>query len=706
MLLKDAEPNLDGTAYAALECNVNQAKAEGIGQMATGQNEPYILIAGEKLSCGARVKHITAGKGVLVLDRYLRQDLRLPENHEVKVEPLMPKTAKEVRLGMANEAIHPDEYIELLYTYLNRQPLTKGQTKSIYLYDGEVQVAIEEVAPCDASVLTRDTKITFVSSMAANRGPFFKDIAGLDQEIKLIRERVELPLKHSDRLLSLGIYPPRGVLLLGPPGCGKTMIAKALSNEIGTNFVEISGPEIYNPYYGESEKRLRDKFAEAKKNAPSVVLIDEIDAIGTSRQAARGELERRIVTTLLTEMDGMREMKNVIVVATTNDPNSLDPAMRRPGRFDYEIRIGVPNTKGREAILNVHTRKMSIVNKDTTLEYIAKRTHGYTGADLKLLCREAAYCTLQRNFPEGLSSGDVSKIFDLQVCLDDFKTALPRVKPTGMREFLVEVPSNQNWDNVGGLGQVKKTLVEEVIKSITNPDAFEKVGINPVRGILLYGPPGTGKTLLAKIIASQAGANFIPIRGPEIFSKWLGESEQRIRQIFSKAREVSPCIIFFDEIDAITAQRGLSSSDAADRVVNQLLTEMDGIESSKGVYVIAATNRKELIDPAFLRPGRFDYHIYVPLPDNNARFEIFKIHLKEKSVSKDIDLDELVVETDGFSGAHIAEVCRRAGMHALRDTDFNGDLAKINMQHIINAINTIKYSIEKLEKPVPGVEVA
>ncbi len=707
MLLKDAEPNLDGTAYAALECNVNQAKAEGIGQTTTGQNEPYILIAGEKLSCGARVKHITTGKGVLVLDRYLRLDLRLPENHEVTIEPLMPGTAKEVRLGMANEAIHSDEYIELLYTYLNRQPLTKGQTKSIYLYDGaEVQVAIEEVAPCDASVLTRDTKITFVSSMAAIRGPFFKDIAGLDQEIKLIRERVELPLKHSDRLLSLGIYPPRGVLLLGPPGCGKTMIAKALSNEIGANFVEISGPEIFNPYYGESEKRLRDKFTEAKKNAPSVVLIDEIDAIGTSRQAGRGELERRIVTTLLTEMDGMREMKNVIVVATTNDPNSLDPALRRPGRFDYEIRIGVPNTKGREAILNVHTRKMSIVNKDTTLEYIAKRTHGHTGADLMLLCREAAYCTLQRNFPEGLSSGDISKIFDLQVCLDDFKTALPRVKPTGMREFLVEVPSNQNWDNVGGLGQVKKTLVEEVIKSITNPDAFEKVGINPVRGILLYGPPGTGKTLLAKIIASQAGANFIPIRGPEVFSKWFGESEQRIRQIFSKAREVSPCIIFFDEIDAITARRGQSSSDAADRVVNQLLTEMDGIESSKGVYVIAATNRKELIDPAFLRPGRFDYHIYVPLPDNNARREIFKIHLKEKSVSKDIDIDELVPDTEGFSGAHIAEVCRRAGMHALRDTDFNGDLAKINMQHIINAINTIKISIEKLEKPVPGVEFA
>jgi transitional endoplasmic reticulum ATPase len=706
LLLKDAEPDWDGTANAALECNVNQAEAEGIGQIVTGQKEPYVMIVGEKISCGARVRRITHGKGYLVLDRHLRRDLRLPENHEVQVEPLKPHNAKEIRLGVTKELLQSDEYIELCYTYLDHQPLSKGQNKLIFLFSGQqVPFEIEEVSPSDMSVLTRETKLTFISSKAT-AGIFFKDIGGLDREIKLIRERVEQPLKYSDRLQNVGIYPPRGVLLLGPPGCGKTMLAKALSNEIGAHFEEISGPEIFAPLYGESEKLLREKFSKAKEKAPSVILIDEIDSIGTSRQEVRGEVERRIVTTLLTEMDGIRELKNVIVVATTNNPNALDPALRRPGRFDYEIRIGVPDVRGRETILKVHTRKMSVKDKDTTIANIAKRAYGYTGADLMLLCREAAYCALQRNLPEGLSKSDLSKIFDLQICFEDFEEARSRIKPTGMREFLVEVPSDMAWDRVGGLGQVKKTLIEEIVKSITNPEAFEKVGINPVRGVLLYGPPGTGKTLLAKIIANQAGANFIPIRGPEVFSKWVGESEQRIRQIFAKAREVSPCIIFFDEIDAITAQRGSSISDGADRVVNQLLTEMDGIESSKGVYVIAATNRKELIDPAFLRPGRFDYHILVPLPDDNARREIFTIHLKKKKVSKDIDIDKLITDTKGFSGAHIAEIDRRAGMQALQETNFDGDLAKITMKHLISAIGTVKGSIENLEKHVGGAEVA
>lgn len=704
LIIKDAEPDWDGTAYVALECNREHTKSEGIGQIAYGMEEAYILINGTKRCCAARIKYEKTGKGHLVVDKYLRRDLRLPENHEVEVTPLIPKTAEEVCLSAPMASIKPDEYAELCYTYLNQQPLTRGQSKPIYLFNGqEVTVSVERISP-DNSIIVRKTKITLVPSDAVTQSCFFKDIGGLDYEINLIRERIELPLKSHDLLLSFGVSPPRGVLLTGPSGCGKTMIAGALSNEIGAHFFKISAPEIYNPYYGESEKRLHEIFLKAKEQAPSVILLDEIDAIGISRSSVRGELERRIVTTLLTEMDGIRYIKNVIVVGTTNDPDVLDPALRRPGRFDYEIQIGVPDRKGREAILRIYTRKMSITDKDATLFSLAKQTHGYTGADLMALCRESAYCALKRNFPEGLK-GNLAKAYDLEIRNEDFKQSLNRVKPSGMREFFVEVPSDSSWDDVGGLDQIKKNISEEVIKSITNPEAFEKACINPVRGILLYGPPGTGKTLLAKIIANQAGANFISIRGPEVFSKWIGESEKRIRQIFTKAREVSPSIIFFDEIDAITARRGMGN-DVADRVVTQLLTEMDGIESSRGVYVIAATNRKELIDPAFLRPGRFDYHIYIPLPDTKARYEIFKIHLKKKQVSGDIDLDILVKKTEGWTGAHIAEVCRRAGMSALREADFDGTNARITLPHLQNAVNTIKSSIENLEKGVIGVEVA
>lgn len=697
LLIKDAEPEWDGTSYVAVEYNPSDIDGELL-------NSPpsYITFQG-KIECGARLRYIKPGNGVLIMDRYLRRDLRFTENQKVEFEPLNMVEAQEVTVGISDETLKGDEYRKLIQTFLDQQPLSKGQVKPIYLYNGkEVAVSIKNVIP--QGILTFNTEINFVNSQA-QRGIFFKDIGGLDNEIQLIRERVELPLLHYDKLIKLGIAPPRGVLLLGPPGCGKTMIARALSNELGANFYEISGPEIFNPYYGESEKQLRDIFAKAKNNAPSVILIDEIDAIATSRQdmGLNNEMERRIVTTLLTEMDGIHDIKNVIVLATTNHANSMDPALRRPGRFDYEINIGIPDKNGREVILDIHTRRMELENREQILRKVARMSHGYTGADIMLLTREAAYCSLQRNFPQGFS-GELTELSKIKITLGDFERALNRIKPTGMREFSVRVSSEIDWNDLGGLKNVKDSVREEIIKSIKSPEIFEKVGLRPVKGILLYGPPGTGKTLLAKIIANEAGANFISVKGPEIFSRWLGESENRVRQIFLKAREVSPCIIFFDEIDAITASRGDNENSA--RVVNQLLAEMDGIESSKGVYIMAATNRKELIDQAFLRPGRFDYHIQIPLPEDKERVEIFKIHLKGKPHSQDINLENLASKAVNFSGAHISEVCRRAGMQALREADFNTEKTEIRSKHLLKSIKEIKRTINELDRNSGLVEVA
>jgi transitional endoplasmic reticulum ATPase len=704
--IKDASPDWDGTSNVSIECDLKQAEAKGLGVAAPGFGEAYVTVSGLAGRLGARIKTIKSGEGIIVADRYLRRDLKVPEGTEIEAIPLVPATAAEITIGIGEDRFDQGDYTRLCYTYLNRQPLSKGQSKPIYLYSGqEVTVSIESVSPGDLGLMSRDTAIKLVQSGGHEKGILFGDIGGMEREIKLIRERVEMPLRQADRLSGMGIHPPRGVLLYGPPGCGKTMLARALCNEVGASLFQISGTEVYSKFYGESEARLKEIFAKAREKAPSVILIDEIDSIGSSRQLVFGDLERRLVTTLLTEMDDTRARKDVIVVATTNDPNVLDPSLRRPGRFDYEIRIGIPDAKGRKEILGIHTRKMAVDRKDAILSDVAKDTHGFTGADLMLLCREAAYCALQRHF-NGAEAPDLASLGEIVVSYDDFLSARSRIKPTGMREFMVEVPTDLEWSDIGGLGQVKKTLVNEVIRSITDADAFRKAGVRPVRGILLYGPPGTGKTLLAKVIAGKSGANFIPVRGPEILSKWFGESEQKIRQIFAKAREASPCIVFFDEIDAITGVRGGLGSEAADRVVNQILTEMDGIESSKGVYVVAATNRRELLDPALLRPGRFDYQIFVPLPDVTAREEIFRIHLGNKKVARIIDHKHLAEETDGLSGAHIAEVCRHAGIQALSDAGFDPEKAVVTMGYLDEAIGIVKANISMLERPLSTKDVA
>jgi len=481
---------------------------------------------------------------------------------------------------------------------------------------------------------------------------------------------VELPLRHPELFQRLGIEPPRGVFLYGPPGCGKTLLAKAVANESDANFFVISGPEIMSKFYGESEARLREIFQKAQETSPSIIFIDEMDAIAPKREEVTGEVERRVVAQLLSLMDGMGSRGNIIVIGATNRPNAIDPALRRPGRFDREIEIGVPDKAGRYEVLQIHTRNMPLA-EDVDLKRLSDVTHGYTGADMASLCREAAMKALRRYIPEfNLEEERIppERLEKMVVKMDDFLWAYRDITPTAMREVYVEVPQ-VHWNEVGGLKRVKQELMESVEWPLKKPEVFKKMGIKPPRGILLYGPPGCGKTLLARAVATESEANFISIKGPEIFSKWVGESEKAIREIFRKGRTAAPAIIFFDELDAIVPKRGLGYADsgASERVISQLLTEIDGIESLQNVLVIAATNRPDILDPAVLRPGRFDRLIYVPSPDFDSLKEIFKIHAHSMPLSRDVDLDDLARKAQGYSGADVEAICREAAMNGLRE---------------------------------------
>ncbi len=496
----------------------------------------------------------------------------------------------------------------------------------------------------------------------------YEDIGGLKEEIRKIREMVELPLKHPELFERLGIDPPKGVLLYGPPGTGKTLLAKAVANESGANFYSINGPEIMSKWYGQSEENLRKIFEGAEKNAPSIIFIDEIDAIAPKREEVHGEVERRVVSQLLTLMDGLKGRGKIIVIGATNRPNAVDPALRRGGRFDREIEIGVPNKEGRKEILQIHTRGMPLA-KDVDLDKLAKVTYGYVGADLATLCKEAAMHALRRVLEkidlkedEPLSEEILKQ---LVVTRKDFDYALKMVEPSAMREVLIEVP-NVKWSDIGGLEKVKKGLKESIEWPLKYPEKFKKFGIRPPRGILLYGPPGCGKTLLAKAVASESNANFISVNGPELLSKWVGESERKLREIFHRAKQVSPSIIFFDEIDALAPARGRGFHEVSERLVSQLLTLMSGLEELKDVFVLAATNRPDMLDSALLRPGRFDKQILIPAPDEKARKEILKIHTKRMPLADDVDLDDLAKKTKKFSGADLEALCREAAMNAIR----------------------------------------
>jgi len=540
---------------------------------------------------------------------------------------------------------------------------------------GEIKLRVISTSPGGIVKITEGTEVELLpQAIEAHERPVpsvvYEDIGGIKPAITKVREMIELPLKHPELFDRLGIDPPKGVLLHGPPGTGKTMLAKAVANESDAYFISINGPEIMSKYYGESEKALRDLFEEAEKNKPSIIFLDELDSIAPKRGEVTGEVERRVVAQLLSLMDGLKERKNVIVIGSTNRPEALDMALRRPGRFDREIELGVPDYEGRHEIFQIHTRGMPLAD-DVLIDEFAKMTYGFVGADIAAVTREAAMNSLRRILPEiDLDETTIpGEILDkLIVHKNDFEGAMREVQPSALREIMVEVP-NVSWEDIGGLEPVKQLLVEAVEWPLRNAESFKRLGIDAPKGILLYGPPGTGKTMLAKAVANESDANFITVKGSALLSKWYGESEKRVEEIFRRAKQVAPSIIFLDELDALVPVRGGSMGEphVTERVVNQLLSEMDGLEELRGVVVIGATNRPDIIDPALLRPGRFDELIMVPVPDVEARRKIFQVHLQKMPLAKDVDVDELVRLTDQYTGADIASVVRKAGRLALRE---------------------------------------
>ncbi len=520
----------------------------------------------------------------------------------------------------------------------------------------------------------------------------YDDVGGLKQEIEKVREMIELPLRHPEIFDRLGIDPPRGVLLHGAPGTGKTLLAKAVAHESGSNIVAINGPEVMSKYVGEAEKKIRDIFKQAEENSPTVIFIDEIDAIAPKREEVTGEVERRVVAQILALMDGLKERGKVIVIGATNRVDALDPALRRPGRFDREIELRVPDREGRYEIMQIHTRGMPL-EEDVEMEEIADITHGFVGADLAALSRESAMNALRRILPEldleeqTIPSQVLEKLF---VTNHDFHEALKSISPSALREVFIEVP-NIRWEDIGGLEELKETLKQAVEWPLTNSQDFRRLGIQPSRGVLLFGPPGTGKTMLTKAVATESKANFISVKGSEILSKWFGESERKISEIFKKARQASPCIVFFDELDAIAPMRGSGVGEprVVERMVNTILSEMDGLEELRGIVIIGATNRPDLIDPALLRPGRFDEVVLVPPPDVKARLDILKVHVKNMALDDDVDLEKLAKKTEGYSGADIEALCRKSGVIALQE---NIKIEKISKRHFEEALNKINPS--------------
>jgi transitional endoplasmic reticulum ATPase len=586
-------------------------------------------------------------------------------------------------------------------TYVKQQiinkPITRGDTILISSIGQGLQFTVTNASPVKHVRVTPATQVEVLTKPVKPEDVTipdvtYEDIGGLGKELVKIREMVELPMKSPELFRRLGIAPPKGVLLNGPPGTGKTLIAKAVANESGASFKVINGPEIMSKFYGESEQKLREAFEEAEKNAPSIIFIDELDSIAPKRAEVTGEVERRVVAQLLALMDGLAGRGQVIVIGATNRVDDVDEALRRPGRFDREIEIGVPDVDGRLEILHIHTRAMPI-EEGVDLVSLASKTHGFVGADLAALAREAAMQALRRVLPHvDPETGDIpadvlSTLFVTQV---DFDLALNDVSPSALREVLVERP-NVRWDDVGGLVKVKMQLQEAVEAPIKRPEVFKEMGIRPPKGVLLFGPPGTGKTLLAKAIATESEANFISVRGPEIFNKYVGESEKAVREIFKKARQTAPCVLFFDEIDAMLSSRGRSDdSGVSQRIVNQFLAELDGMQTLQNVLVIGATNRANLLDPAVLRPGRFDAVVFVPPPDDDARLEILRVHTREVPLDSSVELEKLADMTDGFSGADIENLVREAAMAAVR-ADWKPKL--VEMRHFEEALQEVRPSI-------------
>ena len=701
-------------------------------------------------------------QGLVRIDNFIRQNAGVSIGEKVAIRKVEAPEAKQLVLALPESMMQGGPELqfgehanEIIKRHILKRPVFRGDiipiinsmsqpmTESLTTSQVIPLVAVE-TDPSNTIVLITDTTVIELRKKPvqgyekATRGvTTYEDIGGLGDEIMRVREMIELPMKHPELFGHLNIEPPKGVILYGPPGTGKTLIAKAVANESGASFHYIAGPEIVGKFYGESEERLRKIFEEATQDAPSVIFIDEIDSIAPKRENVTGEVERRVVAQLLTLLDGMVERGQVVVIGATNRVDAIDPALRRPGRFDREIHIGVPDTKDRFEILQIHTRGMPIERdagaeetgeietevdeaalererKEKTNEYLmylAERTQGFVGADLLALVQEAAMRCLRENLPDlDLEKETIppERLEKIVVTKKNFEDALTEAEPSALREIYVEMPS-VGWDDVGGLDEAKLSIIEAVEWPIKNPEKFIQMGIKAPRGILLYGPPGTGKTLIAQAVSKESNANFISVKGPEMFSKWLGESEKAIRETFRKARQVAPCVIFFDEIDSVASMPGMESTDShtSERVLNQLLTEMDGLEALRDVVVIAATNRPNLLDPAILRPGRFDRLVFIGSPDRKGRLKIFRIHTKDTPLAEDVDLETLADITEGYVGADIESVCREAVMIALRE---NFDVEYVEMRHFREALKNVKPTIteniaqfyEKIEAQFKG----
>ncbi len=665
-----------------------------------------IEIAGAKKTAAKvfRAAHEDEGKGIIRIDGMIRGNAGVSIGENVTVKKAEAQVAQKIVVAPkipAGKRVRFGQGVEGLFKkgLLNRA-LVKGDEiiiPNIALMGGFLPFVVASTTPSGIVQISEQTELSVKTEPVevtelARPSVTYEDIGGLEDELQRIREMIELPLKHPEIFTRLGIDPPKGVLLYGPPGTGKTLIARAVANEAGANFFSIQGPEIMSKFYGQSEERLRGIFTEAEKNAPSVIFIDELDSIAPKRDEVHGEVERRVVAQLLTLMDGLTTRGNVIVIAATNREDAIDPALRRPGRFDREIHIGVPTVSGRREIFEIHTRGMPLA-EDIAVDKIAAATHGFVGADLAALAREAAMRALRRYLPDiDLGKPIPSELLEkMKVTSADFSDALKEIEPSAMREVLVEI-TKTTWDDVGGLDNIKKELHEAIELPLEDPASFERLGIRPPKGVLLYGPPGTGKTLIARAIANVSKANFISIKGPEIMSKWVGESEKAVRMIFKKAKQVSPCIVFLDEIDAIAPRRGgHNDSGATERIVNQLLTSMDGLEGMDNVFVIAATNRPDIVDPALLRPGRFDKLLLIPVPERESRLKILEVHTKNMPLDK-VDLGALADRLEGYVGADIENICREAGLTALRQSR---KASKVTMEHFERALAKVKPSTDK-----------
>ncbi|VVB51845.1 VCP-like ATPase [uncultured archaeon] len=642
-------------------------------------------------------------KGVIRLDGIIRHNTGVGLDDEVKVEKVECSDAVEVHLGPTQQIEFDEDFVEYVLERIMNMPLMHGNSVVIDVMGTPFPLAVAGVKPRGVVRVTPETAIkiskTPVKAAEVSPGLRYEDIGGLKDEIEAIREMIETPIKHPEVFKKLGIKPPKGVLLHGPPGTGKTLLARAVASETDAHFIPLNGPEIMSKYYGQSEENLRDVFKQAQEHTPAIIFIDELDAIAPSREEVTGEVEKRVVSQLLTLMDGLESRGEVVVIAATNRPDSIDPALRRPGRFDREIDIGIPDRDGRKEILQIHTRGMPLTS-DVNLDAIASITHGYSGADLESLCKESAMKALRKIMPDikKAKGTQLSKeILDkIKVTAEDFRDAMTRVEPSAMREVAVEVPSVK-WDDIGGLDKVKRQISEAVEWAIKYPGLFKETGVSPPKGVLLYGPPGCGKTLLAKAVATESGVNFISVKGPELLNKYVGESERGVRKVFHRARQVAPAIIFFDELDSLIPKRGQDfGSDVTEKVVAQLLTEIDGVSELKDVMIIGSTNRPDLLDEALMRPGRLDRILYVPYPDKESARKIFQVNMRGMKVAEDVKIDDLVENSEGYTGADIAAVCREAGMNAIREaiekSKDKPKAQKVSMKNFTDAFAQVKSS--------------